>query len=173
MTAQAGAATAGAALTYAELLNHDEQETEQWQQWFRAHPEALDVKMELAMQHDVRGVLFHILVVELRYGERLLEQPETANEALPKQTVDELFGIGASARKKFREFMARATEADWNKAISFKTLSAGTITASKRKCFVHALLHGMRHWAQLATALRQQGTKADWHHDFMFSKAMQ
>ena len=171
MTVQASTATA--ALTYAELLNHDEQETEQWRQWFRAHPEALDIKMELAMQHDVRGVLFHIFVVELRYGERLLEQPETPNEALPKQTLDEVFAIGAAARQKFREFMAGATDADWSKTISFKTLSAGTISASKRKCFVHALLHGMRHWAQLATALRQQGTKAEWHHDFMFTKAME
>lgn len=173
MTPKAGTVTESAALTYAELLNHDEQETRQWHDWFRRHPGALDIKMELAMQHDVRGVLLHIFVVELRYGERLLEQPETLNEALPKQTVDELFGIGATARKKFREFMARATDADWNKTISFKTLSIGQMSASKRKCFVHALLHGMRHWAQLATALRQQGTKAEWHHDFMFTKAME
>ncbi len=173
MTAQPGTASTAAALTYAELLNHDEQETEQWRQWFRAHPEALDKQIELAMMRDVRGVLFHIFVVELRYGERLLEQPETPNEALPKRTVDELFDIGVAAREKFREFMARATEADWNKTISFKTLSVGQTSASKRKCFVHALLHGMRHWAQLATVLRQQGTKADWHHDLMFSKAMQ
>jgi len=167
------AGTASAALTYAELLNHDEQETERWREWFRVHPEALDAKMELAMMYEVRGVLFHIFVVELRYAERLLEQPETANEALPKGTVDELFGIGATARRKYREFMERATDADWNKTISFKTLSVGQMSATKRKCFVHSLLHGMRHWAQLATALRQQGTKAEWHHDFMFSKAME
>ncbi len=162
-----------AALTYGELLSHDEEETQRWHEWFRAHPQVLDMKMDLAMQHDVRGVLFHIFVVELRYGERLLQQPETPNEALPKRTVDELFGIAAEAHKKFREFMARASDADWNKVISFKTLSVGQMSATKRKCFVHALLHGMRHWAQLATALREQGTKADWHHDFMFSKAMQ
>jgi uncharacterized damage-inducible protein DinB len=69
--------------------------------------------------------------------------------------------------------MARATDADWNKTISFKTLSVGQMSASKRKCFVHALLHGMRHWAQLATALRQRGSQAEWHHDFMFTKAME
>ena len=173
MTAKAGTATESAALTYAELLNHDEQETETWHQWFRAHPEALDAKMELAMMHDVRGVLFHIFAVELRYAERLLEGAETPYDVLPKGSVDEIFGIGAEARKKYRDFMARATEADWNKVISFKTLSIGEFSASKRKCFVHAVLHGMRHWAQLATVLRQQGTKAEWHHDFMFTKAME
>ncbi len=173
MTAHAGSAAASAALTYEEFLKHDEEETERWHEWFREHPAALDMKMELAMQHDVRGVLFHIFVVELRYGERLLEQPETPNEALPKKTTEEVFAIASAAHKKFREFMARASDADWNKIISFKTLSVGQMSATKRKCFVHALLHGMRHWAQLATALRQQGSKADWHHDFMFSKAMQ
>jgi uncharacterized damage-inducible protein DinB len=173
MAMQSATAPGPAAVTYAELLNHDEQETEQWREWFRAHPEALDAKMELAMMHDARGVLFHIFVVELRYAERLLEEPETPNDALPKGSVDELFGIGATARKKYREFMARATDVDWNKTISFKTLSVGQMSATKRKCFVHSLLHGMRHWAQLATALRQQGTKAEWHHDFMFSKAME
>jgi uncharacterized damage-inducible protein DinB len=173
MGTQSATAAAAAALTYAELLNHDEQEAEQWHEWFRAHPEALDLKMELAMMHDVRGVLFHIFAVEFRYAERLLEVAETPYENLPKGSVDEIFGIGAKARKKFREFMARATEAEWNKVISFKTLSIGQFSATKRKCFVHALLHGMRHWAQLATMLRQQGTKADWHHDFIFSKAME
>ena len=173
MTAKAGTVAESAALTYAELLNHDEQETEQWHEWFRAHPEALDAKMELAMMHDVRGVLFHIFAVELRYAERLREGAETPYDVLPKGSVDEIFGIGAEARKKYRYFMARATEADWNKVISFKTLSIGEFSASKRKCFVHAFLHGMRHWAQLATALRLQGTKAEWHHDFMFTKAME
>jgi uncharacterized damage-inducible protein DinB len=166
-------AASSAALTYAELLDHDEQETEQWREWFRKHPDALDIKMELAMQHDVRGVLFHIFVIELRYAERLMEQPEVPAESLAKASLDDLFVIGATARKKFREFMARATDADWNKTISFKTLSVGQMSATKRKCFVHALLHGMRHWAQLATALRQRGSQAEWHHDFMFTKAMQ
>jgi uncharacterized damage-inducible protein DinB len=170
MTAQTG--TAATALSFRELLEHDEQETGRWHEWFRVHPEALDGKMELAMMHDVRGVLFHIFAVEFRYAERLLESGETPYDDLPKGSVDEIFGIGAKARERFREFMARATEADWNKVISFKTLSIGQFSATKRKCFVHALLHGMRHWAQLATVLRQQGTKADWHHDFIFSQAM-
>ena len=173
MTAQASTAAAAAALTFSELLNHDEQETEQWHEWFRRHPDTLDMKMELAMQHDVRGVVFHIFLVELRYAERLREQPEVPAESLAKGSVDELFAIGATARKEFREFMAKATDEDWSKTISFKTLSVGRMSATKRKCFVHALLHGMRHWAQLATALRQRGSQAEWHHDFMFSKAMQ
>jgi hypothetical protein len=41
--------------------------------------------------------------------------------------------------------------------------------ASRRKIFIHALVHGVRHWAQLSTYLRQKGYKQDWQHDFIFS----
>ncbi len=162
-----------AALTFDELLRHNEEETERWRQWFRAHPEALDLKMDLAMMHDVRGVVRHIFGVELLYGERMLGQsPTIAPEKLPAGSVDALFDNGAQARRKFREFLNTWSDADWNRQVTFKTLSAGEQSASRRKCFVHALLHSMRHWAQLATALRQQGLKTDWSHDFLFTKAM-
>jgi uncharacterized damage-inducible protein DinB len=38
--------------------------------------------------------------------------------------------------------------------------------------FAHAMLHGVRHWAQLATALREAGHGTDWGHDFLFSDVM-
>jgi uncharacterized damage-inducible protein DinB len=38
--------------------------------------------------------------------------------------------------------------------------------------FAHAMLHGVRHWAQLATALREKGHGTDWGHDFLFSDVM-
>lgn len=166
-------ASSRAALTFDELLRQNEEETERWRQWFRAHPEALDVKMELAMMHDVRGVLRHIFGVELLYTERMLSQPPTISpDKLPAATVEELFDNGVQARRKLREFLNNWTDNDWNQQVTFKTLSAGETSAGRRKCFVHALLHSMRHWAQLATVLRQNGLKTDWGHDFLFTKAM-
>jgi uncharacterized damage-inducible protein DinB len=163
-----------AAVTFDELLRQNEEETERWHQWFRAHPGALDLKMEIAQMHDVRGVLVHIFAVESLYTERILGQsrPGVSPADFPSSSVDELFGIGQKARAKFREFLQTWSDADWNQAVTFQTLSAGSQSASRRKCFTHALLHSMRHWAQLATALRQQGLKQDWGHDFLFSKAM-
>ena len=34
------------------------------------------------------------------------------------------------------------------------------------------MLHGIRHWAQIATALRKAGYKQDWPHDFIFTEAV-
>jgi hypothetical protein len=36
-----------------------------------------------------------------------------------------------------------------------------------------ALTHSMRHWAQIATFLRQQEFKQDWNHDFLLTRAME
>jgi uncharacterized damage-inducible protein DinB len=60
----------------------------------------------------------------------------------------------------------------WDEMMSFPAPTEN-MKASRRKCFTHAFLHGTRHWAQLATALRLAGYKQDWQHDFIFSPAMQ
>ena len=159
-------------LTFDELLRHNEEETERWHGWFQAHPQLLEVPIDVAQATEVRGLLLHIFAVELRYGERLLSQEVTPYESLPPGSVQDLFGIGVQARAKLRQFVEKASEADWQRVLTFPTRTAGTLTASKRKCFVHALLHSMRHWAQLATALRQSGFNQDWQHDFILTNTM-
>ena len=114
----------------------------------------------------------HIFAVELRYAERLLGLPITDYEQLRSSNLDQIFGIAEDARKKFKQFLASAKKEDMEAVISFETRSAGTLSASKRKILAHAMLHGVRHWAQIATALRKAGYKQDWQHDFLFSQAL-
>jgi hypothetical protein len=40
--------------------------------------------------------------------------------------------------------------------------AALNVPLGARKIFIHALLHGVRYWAQLSTHLRQKGYKQDW-----------
>jgi uncharacterized damage-inducible protein DinB len=37
---------------------------------------------------------------------------------------------------------------------------------------VHLFMHGIRHWAQIATALRQAGYPRQWEHDWLMSEAV-
>ena len=60
---------------------------------------------------------------------------------------------------------------DLDRELTFPTLTAGTLSASKRKIVTHMLLHGVRHWAQLAAALREAGF-AQSRHDFIFSNVV-
>jgi uncharacterized damage-inducible protein DinB len=52
----------------------------------------------------------------------------------------------------------------------FKILSY-SLSASPKKIVVHVLMHEIRHWAQIATLLRLNGFKGDFH-DFLFSPVL-
>ncbi len=159
-----------AELSFTEMLDANERETAKWQDWFEHQPaEVLDLPLDIALAKDVREFLLHIFAVELRYAERLTGSAVTEYEALPTGSVGELFATGERARKLYREYFSRATDADLATIMEFPTRTAGVLRASKRKMFAHAMLHGVRHWAQLATALREKGHGTDWPHDFLFS----
>ena len=161
-------------LSFSELLRFDEQETERWHQFLaKQGPGVLDLNIDLAGRDTVRDLLLHIFTVELKYAERLSGGALTQPADLPKGTLDEIFGIATKAQGKMKTYLKTATEADLNGKITFPTLSAGEQTATRRKVLGHALIHSMRHWAQLTTEMRRRGHKADWHHDFLFTDALQ
>ncbi len=161
-------------VTFKELLRYTDLETAKWHNFLKsAGPGVLDVAIDTAGQKDVRGVLLHIFAVELRYSERLLEIEVTAYDKLATGSLDELFGIHTRARKNIDQWLSQTNERDMAKVLTFPTITAGTLTASKRKCLIHALLHGVRHWAQMANTLRIRGYKQDWMHDFLMSDAME
>jgi uncharacterized damage-inducible protein DinB len=58
---------------------------------------------------------------------------------------------------------------DWEESLEATTISTGKHRATKRVMLAHALLHGIRHYAQLATLVRQHGIKPDWQMDFIAS----
>jgi uncharacterized damage-inducible protein DinB len=87
--------------------------------------------------------------------------------------MDELFRIFESGRRDLEAWLASASQADLARQYTFETISAGTLSASARKIVIHALVHGIRHWAQLATAVRQQGHPTNWMHDILMSDALE
>lgn len=174
MTAPTIAAVAPA-ITCDELLRHNEEETERWRGFFDHNPQLLDLPLggEIA---DVRQMLRHIFAVELVYGEliRDIRRERVSLDNFPCGSVAELFGIGERARQHFRAALAATPVAGWNDKIEYGSKERKIfITASRRKMFIHAMLHSLRHWAQLATALRQAGHKQDWMHDFIFTEVME
>lgn len=159
-------------ITAEELLAHSAEERNKWREFFKEHPGALDLPTDIAGAKNVRELVHHILVVDVRYADRLDEREVTAYKDVSAAPVTELFACGEKAEQRLREFARRATDADWQKRLEFQTRSAGTLSATKRKIFLHTMLHGMRHWAQLATYLRTMGYKT-WPHDFLFTETME
>jgi uncharacterized damage-inducible protein DinB len=157
-------------LSFSELLQYVNEETEKWREFFQANPAALDVPVSIAGTKSVRDMLLHIFAVELRYAERLADvEGVTPYEKHTDKPAEELFAMGAHAREMLAGYLAKAN--DLERVLTFPTLTAGTLSASKKKIVIHMLMHGVRHWAQLATELREAGF-AQGKHDFLFSTVM-
>ena len=158
-------------IDFAALLRYTDGETRRWQAWLAAQPPAvLDEPMGEGRLATLRGVLVHVFAVELRYAQRLLGEPVASYESLPQGSLDEIFAIGLEARRKLGAFLE--TDPDLEGELTFETLTAGTRSATARKIVTHSMLHGIRHWAQVATVLRERGYPAQWFHDILLSDAL-
>ena len=163
-----------AQVSFVELLAWNESEAGKWRAWFEAQPAAvLEVPVKVAKTNSVREFLLHIFAVELRYAERLNDQKVTSYEELPTASVADLFGIGDLARAGLRAYLANTTDDRLKVVQEFQTRTAGTLRASERKMFAHTMLHSVRHWAQLATALREAGYETNWGKDFLMTEVME
>ena len=168
-------------VSFSELLDHEQQESLRWHDWFNQHSQALDVKIDIAGSATVRDLLSHIVFMNLLYAEWLLgysirrvgkTEPARFTDSIDKTSPDAIFSAADSALMTWRKVLEKTQDKKWDEMMSFPE-PTDKMNASRRKCFVHAFLHGTRHWAQLATALRSAGYKQDWQHDFIFSPAMQ
>lgn len=161
-----------AGITLEELLADNEAGTRKWQAWFAANRDALDLPCAIYNGGTVRGLLKHIFAVELRHSQRLRGEDVTAYDAIPVGSLDTLMTVHSRAIDNLHAFLSDADDTVLQEVITLQTVSAGTLQASRRKLFVHILLHSMRHWAQLSTLLREAGYKTEWPKDFLFSEAL-
>ena len=157
------------ALSYKTLLELTSVEHHRWHDWFVAHSEAWELPFASGRMATVGGVVHHIFAVELRYTQRLRDQRVSEWDEFRESSLEEIFALGDNARAQLVEFFTSAGESDLDKILTFKTLTAGTVTASKHKIASNIFLHDIRHWAQIATVLRQNGFADQWPHDMLLS----
>jgi uncharacterized damage-inducible protein DinB len=158
------------ALSYGELLAYTGEETRRWRAYFDQNPKALDVPIG-GERKDVRGLVAHLFVSEYRWGQQLVGEQPTPREAFNPQNLDEIWAVYETARKRVETWLASTTPEDLDRILTVKA-SRGDTAVSKRKILSHVVIHGIRHWAQIATALRQGGFVSDWSHDMLFSPAL-
>ena len=157
------------ALTYETLLELTSTEHHRWRDWFVERPKAWAVPFATGRMATIGGVVTHIFVVELRYAQRLLDQEVAQWEQFRQTSIDDVFELGDHARGQLVQFLTSAPESELDRVLTFQTLTAGTVTASKHKIASNVFLHGIRHWGQVATVLRQQGFADQWAHDMLLT----
>lgn len=154
------------ALSADELLAWNEHTANGWRTLLQKNPQALALPSDIRESNTVADVVQHIVAVELRFAERLAGRTETSYEQIAKDSVAALFATHDRAIALLRATLALPGYA-WEEVVEFATRSAGVWRVSRRTMFVHALMHGIRHWAQLATLLRHQGIRAEQGGDYL------
>jgi uncharacterized damage-inducible protein DinB len=154
------------ALTADEMLAWVDRTSTGWKDLSVASPEVLAMPCDVMGVSTVGGLLQHIVAVELRFAERLAGLPATDYVAIPFDSAEAIDTTHLLAMTLFREQLA--SNVDWEERIEFVTRSMGPIRTSRRAALFHALLHSIRHYAQLATLVRQHGIKPRWPMDYLF-----
>ena len=141
-----------------ELLGYTDGERAKWNAWFRGQAPAA---LQAAVQREGRfptvwSLVDHIFLVEKRHTQRLRqESPLTEQTGVAEPDAQALFAYGRAARViefQFRDQHLRFTA---------------------RKLLFHILFHEIRHWAQIATAVRNAGLEPPGFHDLLFTAAME
>ena len=166
---------AAVGISFADLLRHNQSEALKWRSWLEAQPlELLDVPFGNPAQRmgNVREMIGHIFLTEWVYARVLNGESFERWDQFKHDSIADLFTIGDCARAGLKDYLASATEDSMSNLV---TLSAGafTVTGTARKFVTHVFVHSLRHWAQLATVLRQQGHGTEWPHDFVLSDAIE
>ena len=154
------------ALTTDELIAWVNETSARWQAHLAAHPQVLDLPCDIREGATVRDLLHHIVVVELRYAERLNDLPITPYEQIAKDSVDGLFEMHTRTMTLLRQAIAKPNT-NWDEDLEFPTRRAGTLKARRRTIVVHMLMHSIRHYAQLGTIARHGGAAPDWFGDYL------
>jgi uncharacterized damage-inducible protein DinB len=162
-------------LSIEHLLSYTSGERAKWEQWFQDHPPAaLDAPVQRQGDfNDVWRLMHHIFLVEKRHSQRLKQEtPLMEQIGVARHDVATLFTFGRSVREELTAFIQGASDTDLNRTLEIR-LRDQVVTFTARKLVFHILFHEIRHWAQIATAVRNAGFPPPGFHDFLFCDAME
>jgi len=158
-----------AVLTAEEILAWNDKTAQGWRQLLTTHPELLTHPCDIAGTKSVAELLQHIVAAQLRYAERLAGLPISDYATIHFDSVESIYATHDRAATIFRQLFT--SDIDWSEPIDFTTRTMGTVRSNRKTILFHALLHGIRHYAQLASLVRQCGVKPDWQMDYLFMHA--
>lgn len=158
-------------VTFEELLAWNQQSADFWKTHLDANPALLQLPCGVGGAANVQEFVRHIWGAELRWCERLSGTPETPREKIPSGPLDALFSLHLQAVEIFRNLLA-APQETWNQpyVLNFDWVPKEERSVSRRKIAAHALFHSQRHWAQLATLVRNAGFPSGFRGDLLFAR---
>jgi uncharacterized damage-inducible protein DinB len=159
-------------LAFDELQRYTLEERDKWRRFFAGHPAAMELAIQPGGRFSTVGKLIdHIFLVERRHVQRLRGEPLSDRTGLTGNNAPPLFDYGASVRRELEQFVG---DLDEDAAGQIRTFDVRDQQwpMSARKLLFHILVHEIRHWAQIALAVRQAGLEPPGDHDLFFSHAL-
>ena len=161
-------------LSLNDLVEYTDWERGQWLAWMRQQgQQVLDIGAGPSGDgrfQKVGDLIRHIFSAEKRYVERLLDHPVTDTSSIPASDIEALFQFGQQSREELKQFIETFPGDKADVPFEMKLMNS-SLTVTPNKIVTHVLMHEIRHWAQIATLLRLNGLKVDFH-DFLFSPVM-
>ena len=155
-----------------ELLQYTMEERDKWRRFFTSHPEAMELPVQEAGRFATLGKLIdHIFLVERRHVQRLRGEKLTEQTGLTGNNAPPLFDYGASVRREMEQYVREVEDDEGNQVRTFE-VRGEQWAMTPRKLLFHCALHEIRHWAQIALAVRLAGLEPPGDHDLFFSKAL-
>ncbi len=159
-------------LSFDELLRYTNDEREKWRRWFGATPDAVEAPVQPGGRFATVGKLIdHIFLVEQRHLQRLTEVRPAEQTGLTGNNAPPLFDYGASVRRELEQYAADLNEDEADQVRTF-VVREQPCPITPRKLLFHVLFHEMRHWAQIALAVRLAGFTPPGDHDLFYSRAL-
>jgi uncharacterized damage-inducible protein DinB len=159
-------------LSYPELLRYTNDEREKWRAWLNGNPDAIEAPVHPAGRFATVGKLIdHIFLVERRHLQRLTGDRLSESTGLTGNNAPPLFDYGASVRRELEQFVAELDDDVADQVRTFEVRERPW-PMTPRKLLFHILLHEIRHWAQIALAVRLAGFEPPGDHDLFFSRSL-
>ena len=159
-------------IAFDELLRYTNAERDKWRVWLTSHSAAIDASVQPGGRLPTVGRLIdHIFLVERRHLQRLHALPLSDSTGLTGNNAAPLFDYGASVRRELEQFVADLGEDDADTVRDFEVRERQW-PMTPRKLLFHILLHEIRHWAQIALAVRLAGFEPPGEHDLFYSRAL-
>ena len=149
-----------------DFLTYSDRDRQAWHAWFRQHGPAT-LAVDLGAHNsgrilDVGQLVRHIFSAEKRYVQRSLQVPLMDTSVIPADDIEALFAFGRESRRDLRELVASFPATEWDAPRQF-SFENQTRTVTSRTMILQAITHELRHWAQIATYLRQAGYQTGCH----------
>jgi uncharacterized damage-inducible protein DinB len=155
-----------------ELLLWNNEASNFWKAHLNANPSLLSVPCDIGGTKNVQEFVRHIWGAELRWGQRLAGIAETPIDQVPTGPLEALFDLHLQAAEIFAKLLSNPA-AYWETSYTLNVpqIRLEQRMVSRRKVMGHALFHGQRHWAQLATLVRVAGFPSGFRGDLLLSSA--